>query len=301
MSGFFIIFQKKMRALLTAFIFSFAGTTSMAQVQFWNQNDLEDQGMATIRKAGKVSRMIVYQTGETGNVSDSSTMESVSIYNRNGQLVSRTRYKYNWNKKVNELLSVDSFAYDGRGQWMWYAAYEGPYNRQTFESVAAFNRKGQVERMSHYNFFDGEKKLETYEVLTWNAKNQPVKLVSSKADKKKNFERTFTYDASGNLVSHSFKDLGLNDVYMSGWKNGQLAAYSQKSGKTTVKQVAYTADAAGRRIKKETKTNTDYYDITEYRYNGDSKLPVFTYLKYPGYNGKNDTRHEYRVFVYRYF
>lgn len=290
-----------MRSLLTAFIFFFAGITSQAQVQFWNQDDLEDYGTAAIRKTGKVSRMIVYQTNEAGRVSDSGVMESVSLYNSNGQIVSRTRYKYNWNKRVNELLSVDSFAYDGRGQWMWYAAYEGLYRRQTFESVAAFNRKGQVERISNYNFFDGEKKLETYDVFTWNAKNQPVKMVSYKADKKKNFERVFTYDASGLLVSHSFKDLGLNDVYMSVWKNGRLSAYSQKSGKTTVKQVAYTADAAGRRIKKETKTNTDYYDITEYRYNGDAKLPSFAYLQYPGYNGKNDTRHEYRVFVYQYY
>lgn len=290
-----------MKGPLTLLALLLLFTASHAQIQFWNQDDLESQGQATVRKANKISRLIVYQTGEAGRVSDSSDMESISNYNRNGQLVSRFRYKYNWNKKVNELLSVDSFAYDGRGQWSWYAAYEGPYYRQTFESVAEFNRKGQVVKINNYNFFDGEKKLETYEVFTWNAKNQPVKMVSYKADKKKNFERSFTYDASGNLVSHSFKDMGLNDVYMASWRNNQLASYSQKSGKTMVKQVNYSADADGRRIKKETKTNTGYYDITEYRYNGDAKLPSFTYLQYPGYNGKNDTRHEYRVFVYHYF
>lgn len=290
-----------MKELLTAFLLLCLSTASIAQVQFWNQDDLEDQGQSAVRKANKVSRVIVYQTNEAGRVSDSSDMESISNYNSDGQIVSRFRYKYNWNKKVNELLAVDSFEYDGRGRWSKYFAYEGPNRRQTYESVAEFNRKGQTVKVSNYNFFEGPKALEGYQVFTWNAKNQPIKLVAYKADKKKDFERSFTYDAMGNLVSHSLKDLSVNDVYLASWKSGQLATYSQKTDKSPVKQVTYTADAGGRRIKKETKTSTEYFDVTEYRYNGDSKLPSFTYLQYPGYGGKNDIRHEYRVFVYRYF
>jgi hypothetical protein len=284
-------------------VFLFYLVNSNAQIQFWNIKDMEEMPQQAIRKELKVKQTLVYRTDQTGQIKDSTDIEEIRDYNRNGQLIASTTFKYDWNARKKYILRVDSFHYNANSQLSSYHGYEGPNYNRSYETQVQYNKNNRTEQMNHYMFTGGLRSLETYDKYEWNEKSKVIKVTKFNADKKINTTQQFTYDAAGRLTKESSRDnfgSGMFHVFTRNTK-GLLTKYEEFFGKDLEKTQTYQHDSVGRLIKKVSKSS-GYDDFTIFYYTGDSKLMYGSYLQYSALsNNPNDRRHEYRVFVNRYF
>jgi hypothetical protein len=281
-------------------LFFSAADRIAAQVQFWNLADQEDAIFLQARKGQHITQARLYRVDERGRLIDTTGPDEIRRYAADGQLTSQYVYKYNWSNRKRELLKADSFAYNNNGRLVTYLGYEGPYRKPVYETQVKFNSKDMPARQDHYSTSGYERQPDHADVFEYDAKNQPKKITTtSSMGKNFNSSRLFFFDNKGQLTRNQFiTSSGTITEQLTRNAGGQLLTYQQLYGKEVQKTVQYTYDALGRLTKKQTTTSSGYDDFTEYSYEGNNPLPARTYLQYSGYNGKNDRRHEYTMWVY---
>jgi len=284
-------------------LLSISGTvTAMAQIQFWNIEDIEDAHWAKARLQQKVKLMAIFQTDETGKRLDELTARDRRSYNNGGQLTAKRIYKTNWAKRSSQPRMVDSFIYNNKSQLTNYFLCSEPSFTHDYETVITYNAKGQQVKQEEYYTRNGEHTKQQSDEFIYNAKGQAIKVVSRNKEGKIDYTRQFTYTATGQLASAVFISDGLQLVNNYTWdRQGNLLSWQEVQDKQVQKTVSYSYDELGRRIKKQTTTNNDYADATVYTYTGNNMLPKYTALEYTGSAGKNDRRVEYNELVYEYY
>lgn len=293
-----------MKGLLSIIVLLFFATGVTAQIQFWNIQDLENEGGNTMRKENKVYQVRVYRTDEFGTIKDSTDMEELLTYDASGRLIARVHYKYDWNKKKTLTHFADSISYYADGTVSRYRAYEGADLRLMRETETLVNRKGQIVKWTDYSYLNWSKELDGYQTVKYNAKNKIAEINWFGADKKKRNTQLFIYDAAGRLIKDTRTGGGMASAIYNIGRNtkGAIQKYEEFYGKQLQKKMAYTYDANGRMLKKVTTTTSGYDDFTDYYYEGESKLLSRSYLQYSGYSdNKNDRRHEYRKYIYSFY
>lgn len=282
---------------------SFA-TLATAQIQFWNLNDIEDAPQILMRKQNKVKQVLVYRTDERMSVRDSTDIEEIRDYNVNGQLIAKTRFKYDWGAKKRYVLAVDSVFYSNEGKFQQYKTFEGPNYNRTYDYIAKYDKAGFLQKIEIYNVTNFDRRLESHTIYSWSSTKKVSGIKEYAVDRKLSNTWSFTYDATGRLIKESSKmpDGFAGYIHKLSWgKTSQLIKYEELSGTSVEKTLNYFYDDLGRLIKKKTESS-NYNDFTDYHYAGNSKLIMATYLQYPGYSNKaDDRRHEYRVFIYQFY
>lgn len=288
-----------MKALQLLCFFLSISLLSQSQVQFWNPADVEDEQWLPARKQARISRLSIFQTDESGKRLDGSQPNEVRDFNRNGQVIAVSRFKYSYQSKQWNLLQADSFFYNIAGICTGYKGFEGPYRNLVNETQITVNTKNQATRQDHYIFSGGSKTLDRYDVFEYDAKGLAKKMTSYDAQKKPTATRLFTFNAGGKLIRSVSTSSGssITTLFNRG-RNNELTSFQEFYDKELQKTISYSYDASGRRTRSQTQSSS-YDDFTEYRYTGDRALAGQTYLQYSGLGGKNDRRHEYRELVYQ--
>jgi hypothetical protein len=274
---------------------------AQAQVQFWNIADVEEAHWIAARKAEKVSTAALYQTDQHAKRLDAAKPKETMEYNANGQITVRIVNKYDWTSKSWNILTVDSFFYNTENRLIMYKGFSGNQYNPSSETILTYNNKKQQTRQDSYFYRNYLKELDNYSIFEYNAKHLPAKMTVYKPDKTKDYSCTFFYDLNNNLLKTVQKSAYGDKIEEYTWsKKNELESYKELYGTELQKTVTYSYDTDGRRVKKQTATTYKYEDITEFRFNANSKLISNTHLQYStAGSNPNDYRHEFYEFQYQ--
>lgn len=276
------------------------------QMQFWTKDDIIEKQFEKARKSLKIKTAYNFVTSEHWVVDDSTRYHEIFEYDKEGRKTVHKIYKDDWSNKTRYIQSIDSIYYDEKGNFKKYMRYTlkaGNEYYPDYKAEAVINGKGLIERINYYGGYYASE-IRSYDIYTYNKKNQVIKIVKHDNDGTATYYRTFAYDKNDRLEKAT-AGVSLETEYEYILKynsKGQLIQYTEYLEKEKQNESFYTYDAQNRPEKREYTTNYTYKDTFQYWYRDKEEVPYRTYLKYMRSSGKEgDYAHEFRVYKFEYF